>query len=129
AEGSMFGILGPSGGGKSTLLRIIAGLENADIGEGTLGRTLVYSAARGIDVPPNRRDIALVFQSYAIWPHLSVFENVAFPLRVRGVRRRELVAEVESALDGVALGELADRPATTLSGGQQQRLALARAFV
>ncbi|MFO1183615.1 MAG: ABC transporter ATP-binding protein [Bauldia sp.] len=128
-EGRFFGILGASGCGKTTLLRIIAGLENPDAGEVSIGGKVVLSPARRINLPANQRDIALVFQSYAIWPHLSVFENVAFPLRVRRVKRKTIRAEVERVLDAVALADLGGRSATTLSGGQQQRLALARAIV
>ena len=111
------------------MLRIIAGLETADAGEIAIDGRPVLSGRRNVDLPPDRRDISLVFQSYAIWPHLSVYENVAFPLRARGERRAALDRSVEEVLHKVSLGDLADRPSTALSGGQQQRLAFARAIV
>ena len=128
-RGRMFGILGASGCGKTTLLRLIAGLEEADAGEIAIDGRPVLSRRRRISLPPDRRDISLVFQSYAIWPHLSVYENVAFPLRARGDRGPALRQAVEAVLDGVSLGDLAERPGTALSGGQQQRLAFARAII
>jgi len=122
-EGDVFTLLGPSGCGKTTTLRCIAGLESPDAGEIVLdGRPLT-------NLPANRRGLGMVFQSYAIWPHMNVFDNVAFPLRVRRVRRKELRERVTGALATVRLDALADRRATDLSGGQQQRLALARALV
>jgi iron(III) transport system ATP-binding protein len=129
AAGEFYTLLGPSGCGKSTTLRCVAGLERPDGGRIEFdGRTV---SGPGVFVPPHRRNIGMVFQSYAIWPHLSVFENVAFPLRVAGPRlpRRELAARVEEALTVVRLTGLENRGATELSGGQQQRLALARALV
>ena len=128
-RGRMFGILGASGCGKTTLLRVIAGLETADAGEIVIDGRPVFSHGRGVNQPPDRRDISLVFQSYAIWPHLSVFENVAFPLRARGERGPMFRKRVEDVLESVSLGDLGDRPSTALSGGQQQRLALARAII
>jgi len=129
--GRFFTLLGPSGCGKTTTLRSIAGLEKPDDGEIELDGVLVFSRHRGVHVPPNLRGIGMVFQSYAIWPHMSVFDNVAFPLRVgRGrVPRREIPDRVRRALATVRLSGLEGRPATKLSGGQQQRLALARALV
>ncbi len=129
--GKFFTLLGPSGCGKTTTLRSIAGLERPDAGEIALEGAVVYSSRRGIFVPPNRRDIGMVFQSYAIWPHMTVFENVAFPLRVSRERpaRPEILNRVRKALATVQLDGLEGRPATRLSGGQQQRLALARALV
>ncbi|MBZ8131956.1 ABC transporter ATP-binding protein [Afifella sp. IM 167] len=127
AEGEFFTLLGPSGCGKTTLLRCIAGLENAEGGSIRLGETTVLDGARGIFVPPERRNIGMVFQSYAIWPHMSVLENVAFPARVRRLADPKKLAE--AALEIVELGHLKDRAATRLSGGQQQRVALARAIV
>ena len=131
--GQFFTMLGPSGCGKTTTLRSVAGLEIPDGGEITLdGRTL-YSGPKKILVEANKRGLGMVFQSYAIWPHMSVFKNVSYPLDVlpRGKRpaRKEVQERVERVLDVVRLGDLAGRPATDLSGGQQQRLALARALV
>ncbi|HWP57459.1 MAG TPA: ABC transporter ATP-binding protein [Candidatus Acidoferrales bacterium] len=124
-------LLGPSGSGKTTTLRCVAGLERPDAGEIEIGGVLVNSPPRGIYVPTEKRDIGMVFQSYAIWPHMTVFQNIAFPL-TQGYRRvpKNLVAEkVRQALKLVQLEGLADRPATDLSGGQQQRVAMARALV
>jgi iron(III) transport system ATP-binding protein len=130
-EGEFCVLLGPSGCGKTTTLRCVAGLERPDDGEIAIGGTVVSSPARRIYVATEKRDIGMVFQSYAIWPHMSVYQNVAFPL-TQGQRRvaRSLVAErVRHALRLVRLEELVDRPATDLSGGQQQRVAMARALV
>ncbi|HEY3246859.1 MAG TPA: ABC transporter ATP-binding protein [bacterium] len=130
-EGRFFTLLGPSGSGKTTTLRCIAGLERPDQGVIELDGATVCAAPGGPFVSPNRRDIGMVFQSYAIWPHMTVFENVAFPLRVgrRRWSRMEIIKRVSQALATVRLEGLGDRPATNLSGGQQQRLALARALV
>ena len=122
-----FTLLGPSGCGKSTLLRCIAGLESPDSGEIWIGERLVFSSARKLNLPPNKRQIGMVFQSYAIWPHMTVFRNVAFPLMVRGKDRIE--QRVKDALAMVGLEAQADRYASRLSGGQQQRTAFARAIV
>ena len=129
--GRFFTLLGPSGCGKTTTLRSIAGLERPDDGQIELGGTVVYSSRGRIFVPPNQRDVGMVFQSYAIWPHMTVFDNVAFPLRAGRSRpaRREIADRVRQALGTVRLDGLEHRPATRLSGGQQQRLALARALV
>ena len=131
AEGQLFTLLGPSGCGKTTTLRSIAGLERPRAGEISVNGRLVFSSSRGVFVSPNRRGFGMVFQSYAIWPHMNVFENAAFPLRVGGRRctRAELHDRVVRVLEAVQLDQLAEREATTLSGGQQQRLALARALV
>jgi iron(III) transport system ATP-binding protein len=132
SEGQFFTMLGPSGCGKTTTLRCIAGLENPDNGHISVNGRVLYSATKGISVSANHRNLGMVFQSYAIWPHMNVFDNVAFPLRV-GTRRRtnksEVKQRVERSLEVVGLGHLAGRFATKLSGGQQQRLALARALV
>jgi iron(III) transport system ATP-binding protein len=130
-DGEFYTLLGPSGCGKTTTMRCIAGLERTDGGDVWVGGRLVSSTARGVFVPPNERDIGMVFQSYAIWPHMTVFQNVAFPLKVAGIRKgsREMRERVEEALALVRLENLGDRLATQLSGGQQQRLALARALV
>ena len=130
-EGRLFTLLGPSGCGKTTTLRSIAGLERPVKGNISVDGGVVYSSSKGIFVAPNRRKFGMVFQSYAIWPHLSVFENAAFPLRVSKSRlsKKEINEKVERVLTAVALEAYADREATRLSGGQQQRLALARALV
>jgi iron(III) transport system ATP-binding protein len=129
--GKLFTLLGPSGCGKTTTLRSIAGLERPVSGEIEVGGVPVYSSSRGIFVAPNRRNFGMVFQSYAIWPHMNVFENAAFPLRVRrgSGSRKQIREKVMKVLTAVALDHLAEREATKLSGGQQQRLALARALV
>lgn len=129
-SGELFVLLGPSGSGKTTLLRCVAGLEKPDAGEIALGQRLVFSSKERLCVPPEEREIGMVFQSYAVWPHLSVFENVALPL-THGIRRWDpsMVKEkVRSALGLVQLEGLEERPAPLLSGGQQQRVALARAL-
>jgi iron(III) transport system ATP-binding protein len=122
-------LLGPSGCGKSTTLRCIAGLERPDDGEIFFDDRVVFSRAKRTFTPPDRRNVGMVFQSYAIWPHLTVFENVAYPMEVRRVPRSEVRKRVEAALALVGLETLGDRPAPYLSGGQQQRVALARALV
>jgi iron(III) transport system ATP-binding protein len=127
--GEFFTLLGPSGCGKTTALRSIAGLERPTRGAIDIGGKTVFSATRGIMEPPNRRDISMVFQSYAIWPHMTVGENVAFPLDGQGLSRAERDAKVARALDLVGLSAHGDRSAPLLSGGQQQRVALARALV
>ena len=131
AEGEFYTLVGPSGCGKTTTLRCIAGLESSDTGAIRIGDVVVWSPEAGVIVPTHKRDIGMVFQSYAIWPHLSVFENVAFPLRVgkHGLSASEIKAKVMKALETVRLVGLESRPAPQLSGGQQQRLALARALV
>ncbi|MEN3269581.1 ABC transporter ATP-binding protein [Pseudonocardia sp.] len=132
-EGELFTLLGPSGCGKTTTLRSIAGLENPDGGRIALGDRLLFDSGSGVNVPANRRELGMVFQSYAIWPHMSVFKNVSFPLDVlprrRRPRRSEIRERVERVLEVTELADYADRAATKLSGGQQQRLALARALV
>jgi len=127
-EGEVLTLLGPSGCGKTTTLRAIAGLETPRRGRVAIGGRIVFDAASGVNLPPERRGIAMVFQSYAIWPHMTVYENVAFGLRARRVASAELPAAVRRSLDLVGLAALVDRPATRLSGGQQQRVAVARAI-
>jgi iron(III) transport system ATP-binding protein len=131
--GRVFTLLGPSGCGKTTTLRCIAGLEVPDAGDITLDGRALFSAQRGLDVRANARGLGLVFQSYAVWPHMNVFQNAAFPLLVaprrRRLSRRKIREQVERVLTVVRLDHLIDRQATDLSGGQQQRLALARALV
>jgi iron(III) transport system ATP-binding protein len=128
-EGEFYTLLGPSGCGKTTTLRCIAGLERANAGTIELDGTVVV--ADRLFVPPYRRDIGMVFQSYAVWPHMTVFENVAFPLKVGSSRpsSSQMRERVDSALQLVGLGGYEERMATQLSGGQQQRLSLARAIV
>jgi iron(III) transport system ATP-binding protein len=126
--GEVLTLLGPSGCGKTTTLRAIAGLETPRAGRIAIAGNTVFDAATGIDLPPERRGLSMVFQSYAIWPHMTVFDNVAFGLRARGGKRADIAAAVRHSLDSVGLAQLADRPATRLSGGQQQRVALARAI-
>jgi len=130
-KGHLFTLLGPSGCGKTTTLRSIAGLERPRLGSITVNNRIVYSSSAGVFVSPNQRGFGMVFQSYAIWPHMNVFQNAAFPLEVEGRRhsRQEIRDNVMQVLTAVQLDQLADRNATTLSGGQQQRLALARALV
>ncbi|MEQ8447550.1 MAG: ABC transporter ATP-binding protein [Pelagibacterium sp.] len=124
ASGEFISLLGASGCGKTTLLRIVAGLEGVTSGGVEIDGNDVTQ------LPPEKRDIAMMFQSYALLPHLSVFENVRFPLRMRGIGSRdEQQDKVRGALDTVQLGHLADRKPSQLSGGQQQRVALARAIV
>jgi len=127
--GEIFTLLGPSGCGKTTTLRLVAGLEEPDDGEILVNGTAVATPRRGIFIAPDKRQMGMVFQSYAIWPHLTVFENVAFPLRVRGESDSAIRQRVLKALETVGLAGLDDRGATELSGGQQQRVALARALV
>ncbi|MEJ5357835.1 MAG: ABC transporter ATP-binding protein [Desulfobacterales bacterium] len=126
---SIFTLLGPSGCGKTTLLRCIVGLDAPDEGEIAIGGEIVFSRERGIFVPPEKRGLGMVFQTYAIWPHMSVFQNVAYPLEARGLPRDEIREQVRRVLAFVQLSGLENRPATRLSGGQQQRVALARALV
>jgi len=128
-EGRVFTLLGPSGCGKTTTLRCIAGLEQPEAGEIVIGDKTVFSAERRISIPPNRRTIGMVFQNYAIWPHMTVYDNVAFPLVVERRPKAEITSRVAEALKVVGLSGLERRPAPRLSGGQQQRVALARALV
>ncbi len=130
-QGQTFTLLGPSGCGKTTTLRCIAGLERPEGGEISLDGQVVDSAEHGVHVAPYDRPIGMVFQSYAIWPHLSVFENVAYPLRTERPRlgKTRIEERVMAALRLVKMETLARRPAPQLSGGQQQRVALARALV
>ncbi len=127
--GEIVTLLGPSGCGKSTTLRMVAGLENPDAGSIYFGERPVVVTDSGLRVPPEKRDVGMVFQSYAIWPHMTVEENVAFPLKSRHVNRRDIRERVGRALDLVGLPGLEKRPGPLLSGGQQQRVALARALV
>jgi len=129
SDGELITLLGPSGCGKTTTLRLIAGLEVPDDGDILFGDRTVASVDRGVFLPPEQRDAGMVFQSYAIWPHMTVYENVSYPLRIRGVARNQTRERVRQALALLGLTELEERPATKLSGGQQQRVAIARALV
>jgi iron(III) transport system ATP-binding protein len=132
AEGSFFTLLGPSGCGKTTTLRVIAGLDRHDAGSIWFGDRLISCPEKRIFTAPSDRDIGMVFQSYAIWPHMDVYHNVAYPLttrRRRGMPADEIRRRVSEAVDLVGLGTLLHSPSTALSGGQQQRVALARALV
>ena len=130
-DGTVTTLLGPSGCGKTTLLRCIAGLETPDSGTIRIGDNVVWqrNGERSTSVSPDKRGIGMVFQTYAIWPHMTVFENVAYPLQSQGVPRAEIAGRVARALEFVQLGGYEKRPATALSGGQQQRVSLARAIV
>ncbi|MPZ56240.1 MAG: ATP-binding cassette domain-containing protein [Rhizobiales bacterium] len=127
--GSTVTLLGPSGCGKTTTLRCIAGLEMPTAGRITVGGHVVFDGENGIFIEPERRNIGMVFQSYAIWPHMTVGGNVGFPLAISGVPKRQAEERTRAVLDLVGLGELQGRSAADLSGGQQQRVALARALV
>lgn len=122
-------LLGKSGCGKTSTMRCIAGLEQPTAGRITIGDTVVFDAAAGINLPPNKRNVGMVFQSYAVWPHMTVFENVAYSLKIQGVAKRELKQRVLEALELVGLEHFANRGASLLSGGQMQRVALARSLV
>ncbi len=129
APGQVAALLGPSGSGKTTLLRAIAGLEVPHAGSIGIGDTVFFDAARGVDLPAEKRGLGLVFQSYALWPHRTVFDNVAYGLKLRGVPQAEIKARVDKALSQIGLGHLGRRYPHQLSGGQQQRVAIARALV
>jgi iron(III) transport system ATP-binding protein len=128
-RGKFLTLLGPSGCGKTTTLMSIAGLHSIDGGSIRVGGVVYTSKAEGLFLPPEKRDIGMVFQSYAIWPHMTVKQNVAYPLEIRKVDRAEIDERVAQVLRLVGLAEMSDKLATQLSGGQQQRTALARAIV
>ncbi len=128
-EGHTLALLGPSGCGKTTVLRCLAGLETPEQGHIAIAGTVVFDAERGINLMPEQRGLGIVFQSYAVWPHMTVAENVGFPLKVRKVPKDEQRDRVARILEIVGLSAWRDKPATLLSGGQQQRVALARALV
>jgi iron(III) transport system ATP-binding protein len=129
AEGEFLVLLGPSGCGKTTLLRSIAGLETPDEGSINIDGEAMFDSARGIDVDAGTRPVNMIFQSYALWPHMTAARNVAFPLKCAGVPRKEIGPRVQEILDRVGIGQLGDRYPSQMSGGQQQRLALARVLV
>ncbi|TMV04540.1 ABC transporter ATP-binding protein [Brucella haematophila] len=128
AQGEMLVLLGPSGCGKTTLLRCIVGLEQPDSGRIELGSKIVVDTERGLVLPPDKRGVGMVFQNYALWPHMTVAQNVAFPLKCRKQAAEIGRGRVQEALDVVQCGHLAERYPSQLSGGQQQRVALARAL-
>jgi iron(III) transport system ATP-binding protein len=127
--GEIVVLLGPSGCGKTTTLRCVAGLEHPTAGAIIIGGRAVSSPAYGVMVPARQRGIGMVFQSYAVWPHMTVAQNVRYPLRHRGVRRADADRQVAETLDLVGLSDYASRPVVSLSGGQMQRVALARSLV
>ena len=129
SRGELFTLLGPSGCGKTTTLRLIGGLEHPDEGEIVLEGRPIVSIGERVFVPSHRRNMGMVFQSYAVWPHLNVFENIAYPLRARGIPRSEIRERVARVMHLLGLDGLGSRPGPLLSGGQQQRVALARALV
>ena len=128
-DGECFTLLGPSGCGKTVLLRLIAGFETPDRGLISIGGVTVADASRGAAVPPDKRGLGVVFQDYAVWPHMTVFDNIAYPLKLAGVAAGELKQRTLDAVVQVGLGGLEARLPSQLSGGQQQRVALARALV
>src|SRR5450432_3860928 len=129
AQGEVVSLLGPSGSGKTTLLRVVAGLEAPHRGSIRIEDRAVFDAAGTVEVPAEKRNLGLVFQSYALWPHRTVFDNVAYGLKLRKVTSAETRQRVDSALGNLGLGHLGDRFPHQLSGGQQQRVAIARALV
>jgi iron(III) transport system ATP-binding protein len=128
-KGQLLSLLGPSGCGKTTTLRCIAGLEKPDSGEILVGGEVYYSAEKGILIPPDKRNLGMVFQSYAVWPHMNVFDNIAYGLKMHNVKKTEIGNRVADVIELVGLQGLSYRQVTKLSGGQQQRVALARALV
>ncbi len=128
-RGEVVLLLGPSGSGKTTLLRAVAGLEKPTAGRITIGNSVVYDGSPRSEIPAEERNLGLVFQSYALWPHKTVFDNVAYPLKLRKVASGEIKQRVQSVLDQLGLGHLGNRHPHQLSGGQQQRVAIGRALV
>ena len=128
-KGEVVALLGPSGSGKTTLLRAVAGLENPKAGAIAIGERNVYDGAKGFEMAAEHRNLGLVFQSYALWPHKTVFENVAYGLKLRKLGAGEIKDKVADVLKNLGLGHLAERYPHQLSGGQQQRVAIARALV
>ena len=128
-DNEFFSLLGPSGCGKSTVLRCVAGLEEPTEGEIYIGETCVNSTAKGINIPTELRPIGMVFQNYAVWPHMTVHDNVAYPLKLKRLAKQVIESKLKDALHTVGLEKLADRYPSQLSGGEQQRVALARALI
>jgi iron(III) transport system ATP-binding protein len=129
AAGEFLVLLGPSGCGKTTLLRSLAGLEVPTSGRIVVEGNALFDASQRINVPPEQRDMGMIFQSYALWPHMTVFGNVAYPLKSRGVAKKPIADRVQATLELVGIAELATQFPGQISGGQQQRVALARALV
>ena len=129
SPGEVVALLGASGSGKTTLLRSVAGLEQPSQGRIAIGDAVLFDGAAGVDMPVEKRNLGLVFQSYALWPHRTVFENVAYGLRLRDISGADIERRVTEALANLGLGALAKRLPHQLSGGQQQRVAIARALV
>jgi iron(III) transport system ATP-binding protein len=127
-DGELLTLLGPSGCGKSTTLMSIAGFQQPEAGRIAVGADTFFDAAQRVNVPAERRNLGIVFQSYAVWPHMTVFQNLAFPLKVRKLRKREIGERVRRVLELVEMAPYADRYPHQLSGGQQQRVALGRAL-
>lgn len=128
-DGEFIAFLGPSGCGKTTCLRMVAGLEKNSSGSIFIGDRKVSDPEAGVNIPPEKRHVGMVFQSYAVWPHMNVFDNVAYPLKVSAVEKAEVKKRVEKILETVELSGLERRMPNQLSGGQQQRVALARGLV
>lgn len=128
-RGEVVSLLGPSGSGKTTLLRAVAGLEKPSKGRITIGNKTVFDGNPRSEIPAEERNLGLVFQSYALWPHKTVFENIAYPLKLRKVAAAELQQRTQNVLDQLGLGHLGKRHPHQLSGGQQQRVAIGRALV
>ncbi|MFZ4832361.1 ABC transporter ATP-binding protein [Rouxiella sp. Mn2063] len=128
-KGEVVSLLGPSGSGKTTLLRAVAGLEKPTQGRIIIGKNTVYDGTSRSEIPAEERNLGLVFQSYALWPHKTVFENVAYPLKLRKIAASEITQRVQAVLDQLGLGHLGQRHPHQLSGGQQQRVAIGRALV
>ena len=128
-RGAIVALLGSSGSGKTTLLRCIAGLERPEVGRIAIGGRNVLDAANKLALPPEQRNIGMVFQSYALWPHRTVMENVAYGLKLRGVAKADIEKRVRASLNHIGLGHLAERFPSQLSGGQQQRVSICRALV
>ena len=128
-DNEFFSLLGPSGCGKSTVLRCVAGLEEPTEGDIYIGETCVNSTAKGINIPTELRPIGMVFQNYAVWPHMTVHDNVAYPLKLKRLAKQVIETKLKDALHTVGLEKLADRYPSQLSGGEQQRVALARALI
>ena len=128
-KGEVVALLGPSGSGKTTLLRAVAGLESPKQGEINIGERRVFDGAKAYEMPAEQRNLGLVFQSYALWPHKTVFDNVAYGLKLRKMAKGEIATKVNQVLKQLGLGHLGERFPHQLSGGQQQRVAIARALV